>query len=59
MSNWILVLFLFGSAIEGGNAMTAINGFISKKECMAAGEAWRETKRELERDYICFLGVEK
>lgn len=59
MTNWILVLLLFATGAEGGNAMTTISGFMTKKECMAAGEEWKSTKRDLDRDYVCILGVEK
>ena len=61
MANWVLVLLLFASSENGGNAMTNINGFATKKECMAAGEEWKASKRDIGRDvaYVCLLGVEK
>lgn len=59
MTNWILVLMLFASGIDGGNAISPVSGFISKKECVAAGEEWKATKRDLDRDYVCILATEK
>ena len=57
--NWILILLLFGSMADGGNAMTSISGFSSHDQCVKAGEAWKKTQRSLDRDYECILGAEK
>ena len=57
--DWILVLLLFGTAIDGGNAMTSVSGFSTHAECVLAGENWKATKRDLDRDYVCILGRAK
>jgi hypothetical protein len=54
MSEWILIMTLFalGPWGNGGSGITTINGFMTEKQCVTAGETFRKANRA--SDYYNF-----
>jgi hypothetical protein len=44
MTTWVLVLTLWGWTSQSGKAITHIDGFKSQTACVAAGQAWLDSK---------------
>jgi hypothetical protein len=44
---WVLILTIFAYRYDGGAAVTAIPGFQTQADCMAAARAWlKQSKNE-------------
>lgn len=55
---WVLIIMLWGEA-NSNPTMTGVSGFLTHAACVDAGEAWKKSKHELERDYECLPASEK
>lgn len=44
--NWVLILSLVSLHSNGGSSLQTVEGFDSKEDCMAAGNAWLTQMRE-------------